>query len=100
VGRVLGFALGVVVLVASLIFSVVVFAILLGVAVLVGGYLWWRTRDLRRQIREQMQAQDAGRGPMPDGASRERRPPAADDNILEGDFIREARRDDQKEPER
>jgi len=98
--RVLGLAVGAVVLVASLIFSVVVFAILLGVAVLGGAYLWWRTRELRRQIREQMQAQDAGRGAMPGGASDAGRPPATDDNVLEGDFIREARRDDPKGPDR
>lgn len=97
--RVLAFALGAVALVASLVFSVVVFAFLLGAAVLVGAYLWWRTRELRRQIREQMQAQDAGQAPMR-ARTTSRQSGSTDDSILEGDFIREARRNHEKEPDR
>lgn len=87
-GRVLGVAIGAVLLVASLLFSVVVFAVLLAAGVIVGGYLWWRTRALRRQLREQMQAMEeqlrAGQ-PGPGAA----RPGARDETVIEGDFIRE-----------
>lgn len=91
-GRVLGVAVGAVVLVASLLFSVVIFAVLLAAGVIVGGYLWWRTRALRHQLREQMQAMDeqlraAQRGP---GAAR---PGARDETVIDGDFIRETDRD-------
>lgn len=91
-GRVLGVAVGAVVLVAALLFSVVIFAVLLAAGVIVGGYLWWRTRALRRQLREQMQAMEAqmrARQPTPGGA----RPGARDDTVIDGDFIRETDRD-------
>lgn len=42
-----------VLLVAAFMFSLLVFAILASVGVLVWGYLWWKTRELRRQMREQ-----------------------------------------------
>ena len=50
---VLTFASTAVLLVAAFTFSLLVLAILAIVGVLVWGYLWWKTRDLRRQIREQ-----------------------------------------------
>lgn len=101
--RLLGFAIGAVVLVASLVFSVVVFAVLLGVFVIVGAYLWWRTRELRRQIREQMREQAQGRGPMqgqrPFGSEGSAGGPR-DGDVLDGDFIRESRRGEDREPDR
>ena len=42
-----------VLLVVAFMFSLLVFAILAIVGVLVWGYLWWKTRELRRQMREQ-----------------------------------------------
>ena len=50
---VLTFVSAAVLLVAAFTFSLLVLAILAIVGVLVWGYLWWKTRDLRRQIREQ-----------------------------------------------
>ena len=50
---VLTFASAAVLLVAAFTFSLLVLAILAIVGVLVWGYLWWNTRDLRRQMREQ-----------------------------------------------
>ena len=50
---VLTFASAAVLLVVAFMFSLLVFAILGIVGLLVWGYLWWKTRDLRRQIREQ-----------------------------------------------
>jgi len=88
--RIVGIALGTVVLAASLVVSVAVFAVLIVVAVIAGGYLWWRTRDLRRQVREQMQA--AAEGRVPPGRSGwpgDTGTGAVDGQVIEGDFIRE-----------
>lgn len=52
-GKVLGVAAGAAVLVAAFLVSVMLFAVLLTVGVLGWGYLWWKTRDLRKRIREQ-----------------------------------------------
>lgn len=54
-GKVLTFALAAVLLVVAFMFSLMVFAILVTVGLLVWGYLWWKTRELRRQMREQPQ---------------------------------------------
>ena len=51
--KVLTFASAAVLLVVAFMFSLLVFAILATVGVLVWGYLWWKTRELRRQMREQ-----------------------------------------------
>jgi hypothetical protein len=51
-GKVLTFAAGAVLLVVAFMFSVMVFAVLVAVGLLGVGYLWWKTRDLRRQMRE------------------------------------------------
>ena len=50
---VLTFASAAVLLVVAFMFSLLVYAILAIVGVLVWGYLWWKTRELRRQMREQ-----------------------------------------------
>ncbi|HVS25819.1 MAG TPA: hypothetical protein VHE58_00670 [Burkholderiales bacterium] len=51
-GKVLTFASGAVLLVVAFMFSLLVFAILVTGGLLVWGYLWWKTRELRRQMRE------------------------------------------------
>jgi 4-hydroxybenzoate polyprenyltransferase len=55
---------GTLVLASAFVLSFVFLAIGLAVVVIVGGYLWWKTRDLRRQIRagmrEQSQPRSAG----------------------------------------
>ena len=51
---VLTFASAAVLLVVAFMFSLLVFAILATVGVLVWGYLWWKTRELRKQMREQI----------------------------------------------
>lgn len=89
--RIAGIALGTVVLAASLLVSAVVFAVLLVGAVVGGGYLWWRTRDLRRQVKESMRAAAEGRAPPGpgDGAGWRGAPRADEDRVIEGDYIRE-----------
>lgn len=56
-GVVLG---GAVVLVSAVVVSVTFILIGLAVALTFGGYLWWQTRELRKQFRARMQAQAAG----------------------------------------
>jgi hypothetical protein len=51
-GRLIAFAVGAVLLIAAFMVSVVVFAIALAGALAIGGYLWWKTRALRRRMRE------------------------------------------------
>ncbi len=81
--RVLAFAAGAVVLAAALFFSVIVFAVLLVVGVVAGAWLWWQTREVRGVLREQMrEAQRAASSPQP-----------RDGEVIEGDYIREARRE-------
>ena len=48
-------AAGVVTLASAFVLSVVFVAVGLVVVLGVGGYLWWKTRELRRQMRERMQ---------------------------------------------
>ena len=48
----LTFVSAAVLLVVAFMFSLLVFAILATVGVLVWGYLWWKTRELRKQMRE------------------------------------------------
>jgi len=52
VGKVLTFVAGAVVLVMAFMFSLLVFAVVVTGGLLVWGYLWWRTRELHRQMRE------------------------------------------------
>jgi membrane protein implicated in regulation of membrane protease activity len=50
-GRLLAVFLGAIVLVAAAIMSVVLLAVLFAVGTIVVGYLWWKTRALRKQAR-------------------------------------------------
>ncbi|MCB1906124.1 MAG: hypothetical protein KDH15_02045 [Rhodocyclaceae bacterium] len=75
----------------ALTFSVVLFAVVASIGLLVWGYLWWKTRDLRKAMREHAahgRPGTAGPGGQATGAG----------EILEGEVIREvpddeARRD-------
>jgi O-antigen/teichoic acid export membrane protein len=58
---------GVVTLASAFAISLVVLAIALVVVLISGGYLWWKTRDLRKQFRERMQAQSAPAGRIIEG---------------------------------
>src|SRR5712692_2721648 len=51
-GKVLTFATGAVLLVVGLMFSLLVFVLVATAAVLILALLWWKTRKIRRQIRE------------------------------------------------
>lgn len=67
-GKVLTLIVGAAVLVAGFMLSMVVFALLAALALVAWGYLWWRTRDLRRELRQ--------------------RPPGG--RVIEGEVIRDA----------
>ena len=59
---------GAALLVAGFMLSMVVFAVLAALALVAWGYLWWKTRDLRRELRER---------------------PAAGGRVIEGEVILE-----------
>lgn len=48
----LAFATGAILIVLGVMFSLILVAVIALVALLVFGYVWWKTRDLRRQLRE------------------------------------------------
>jgi hypothetical protein len=69
-------------LVVGFMFSLVVFSILLVTGLIAGGYWWWKTRDLRRELRarmDQMAQQAQGTQDAQAGG-----------RIIEGEVIRDA----------
>lgn len=76
------------VFVLALTFSVAFFAVLLTAGVAVWGWVWWKTRALRKAMRAQMDAQASAHGP--------RAGPGADVRglIIEGEVIREVKVED------
>jgi len=50
--KIAGFIATLLVIGLTLMFSVVVFAAILAIGLIGGGYLWWKTRKLRRQMRD------------------------------------------------
>lgn len=69
-------------LVLGFMFSVVIVAVAAVAGLLFWGWMWWRTRDLRRRMREQMDAQmqtPFGDEPSPGG------------RVIEGEIIRSER---------
>jgi Flp pilus assembly protein TadB len=60
--------LGVTVTLASaFVVSLVFIAIGLAVVLIFGGYLWWKTRELRRQLRAEMERQQQPAGDVIEG---------------------------------
>ena len=59
-GKLLMFAVTAVLLVVAFMFSMVVLAFVVTAGLLVYGYLWWKTRDLRKQVREHAREQPPG----------------------------------------
>jgi hypothetical protein len=46
-----GLVIAIVLVIAALIFASVILAVAAAIAIVVGGWLWWRTRDVRRELR-------------------------------------------------
>lgn len=93
VARVLGIVAGTVVAICALFVSVVAFAAVLVVGAVAGGWLWWKTRDVRRQLRGEMERmQKAMERGTPFGPGSPLNPGGrtGQGDVIEGDFIREA----------
>ena len=58
---------GTVVLAGAFLVSLVFVAIGLAVVLIFGGYLWWKTRELRRQLRARMEEQQQPAGEVIEG---------------------------------
>src|SRR5574343_1163710 len=77
-GKLLAFILSASLLVLGFMFSLVALAVIAIAGIALGGWLWWKTRALRRQMRDDIAAAPSAQpAPMDDGA------------IIEGEFIRE-----------
>jgi hypothetical protein len=83
--RVVGLVAGAIVLSAALLVSAVLAVVALVVAAAVGAYLWWRTRELRRGLREA----GIGAGTANRPFDRTDAGSVRDGVVIEGDFIRE-----------
>lgn len=70
----------------ALAFSVALFAVLATVGVAVWGYVWWKTRPLRKAMREHLDAQMAEGGARPGGG-----PGASGETgaVIDGEVIRD-----------
>ena len=75
-GKVLTFTAAAGLLIAALIFSLVVAAVIVTGGLLIWSYVWWKTRELRKQMRE--------------------RPPGG--RVIEGEVIRDSEADDKSRP--
>ncbi len=91
-GRVLGIAVGIVLLVLGFTLSALLFAFLLVAGILAGGILWWRTRALRQALRSQMQRMEEGRAEY-EGMDEDRKRHDGG-RVIEGEATREE--DDQE----
>ncbi len=67
--RILSVAAGAVVLIGAVAISFVVFVVVLTALLVIGLYVWWKTRHLRRQLKERLDAQraDVARGETIEG---------------------------------
>jgi len=95
IGRILGAVAGLLLLAGALVFSVFLFAALAILGAALWGFLWWKTRALRRHMRahmEQMQEQARQRGASPE--------PDAPGAVIEGEFVREDESADPPQPTR
>jgi uncharacterized protein HemX len=76
-GKILAFVVGAGFLVLAFMFSLVALAVIVVVGLGVWGWLWWKTRAIRKQMREQMNEQSTTAAPARDGF------------VIEGEVIRE-----------
>jgi len=74
------FVLSAVFMVLAFMFSLVALAVVAVVGVALGGWLWWKTRTLRKQMAQMREAQSVRKDR-----------PAQNEQVIEGEFSREAR---------
>ena len=77
--KIAAFVVGTALLVVGFMFSLVALAVVAVVTVVVGTWLWWKTRAVRSQIKEQLTQQST--------AHRDEQ--AFDGHIIEGEAVRE-----------
>lgn len=86
-GKIFAALIGAALLVLGLMFSVVIIAVAIAFGLVIWGWMWWKTRALRRQMRDQMEARmAAGEGasaPYPDGGAA-----PSSGRVIEGEVIR------------
>ena len=103
VARVLGVVVGTVLAISALFVSVVAFSAVLVVGAVAAGWLWWKTRDVRRQLRGEMermqQAMERGAPFEPGSPLNRGGRGGGQGDVIEGDFIREAPADRQDRAE-
>ncbi|MFZ2971316.1 hypothetical protein [Ferribacterium limneticum] len=66
-------------LVLAFMFSLVALAVVAVVGVVLGGWLWWKTRAMRKQMQQMREARQTGFD----------QPTRSSDQVIEGEFIRE-----------
>lgn len=89
--KILTFIMTLVIIGLALMFSAVLLVIILTVGAIAGSYLWWKTRGLRKQMREYAQNDAEMRGTVFDSVVVERtteRNEAIQGEIIEGEIIR------------
>jgi Flp pilus assembly protein TadB len=79
----------VVLAVTAVVFSVVVLAVVATLGLCIGGWLWWKTRALRRQLREQQAAMEAQLRSAAAGAGGSRTAGGDDGIVIEGEYSRQ-----------
>ncbi|MBT9522169.1 MAG: hypothetical protein IV101_14930 [Dechloromonas sp.] len=72
------FVLSAAFMVLAFMFSLVALAVVAVLGVALGGWLWWKTRTLRKQMQQMREARQTGFGQ-----------PTRGDQVIEGEFIRE-----------
>jgi uncharacterized protein HemX len=73
------FILSAVFMVLAFMFSLVALAVVAVIGLALGGWLWWKTRELRKQMMAQMHEAQAVRADQP----------AQNEQVIEGEFSRE-----------
>lgn len=75
--KVLTVLVGSLVLVAAFMFSLVILAVAVVLGLMIWGYFWWKTREIRQMMREQREQQQ----------SQPRQQPAPGGHVIEGEAI-------------
>lgn len=87
VAQVVTVVASIVLLVAAFMFSLVFFAVVAVVGLILWIYFWWKTRAIRAHIRQQMDEQVGGQPRGPDFKA-EASPPVPEGDIIEGEAVR------------
>ena len=80
VGKVLALVIGLLTIVVAFMFSLVILAIVAAVVLVVGSIFWWRTRALRKHLREELDRR-GGMPPSPSGGTKEA------GRVIEGEVV-------------